>query len=177
MGYDTRSRLPAHAEGGFTYLAVLLAVALLGGGLGASAEVWHTAHTREKERELLFAGHAFRVAIERYYLATPGSEKQFPASLEEMLEDPRVPGIQRYLRRIYRDPLSGQAEWGLVKNPEGRIVGVHSLAEAQPLKTAQFGPDDSRFEGAARYADWVFMYRPERLAARNSTRSGRAQLD
>ena len=48
---------------GFTYLAVLFAVAILGAVLGASAVVWHAQAQRDKEQELLFIGHAYRQAI------------------------------------------------------------------------------------------------------------------
>ncbi|MFA5082297.1 MAG: hypothetical protein WC474_07125, partial [Hydrogenophilaceae bacterium] len=100
---------------GFTYLAILIAIAMMSAVMGVTLDVWHTAQLREKERELLFVGEQFRQAIGRYYLATPGREKKFPASLDELLEDTRLSGVQRYLRRIYRDPTTGVAEWGLVR--------------------------------------------------------------
>ncbi len=161
-------------QAGFTYLGALAAVALLSAVLGATAAVWHTAVTREKERELLFVGQQFRLAIERYHRATPGQVKRFPPTLEALLEDARLPGTQRYLRRLWRDPVTGQAEWGLVKGPDGAILGVHSLSEARPLKTAGFEPEEGRFEGAERYADWVFVYRPAQASARQRPPPGHA---
>ena len=158
--------------GGFTYLGVLAAIALLGAVLGSTVEVWHTAVTREKERQLLFVGQQFRQAIEHYYRNTPGQVKKFPATLDELLEDVRLPGTQRYLRRIYRDPITWSSEWGLVKGPDGGIAGVHSLSEAKPIKTAGFGPDDGSFEGAVRYADWVFAARPGKLGMRGTADLG-----
>lgn len=45
--------------------------------------------------------------------------------------------------------------------PEGGIVGVHSLSEATPIKSGNFGYGDESFEGKAKYSDWVFAYRPQ----------------
>lgn len=150
-------------ENGFTYLGVLAAVAVLGAVMGATVEVWHTSVVREKERQLLFVGQQYRQAIELYYRNTPGQKKSFPPTLEALLEDARLPGTQRYLRRLYRDPITNTADWGLARAEDAGIVGVYSLSTARPLKTAGFGPDDTGFEGADQYAAWVFAARPGHL--------------
>jgi type II secretory pathway pseudopilin PulG len=146
-----------HRERGFTYIGVLVLVVLVGIGLAAAGQVWHTAAKREKERELLFIGNEFRVALYRYAKHTPGKDRRAPMSLEELLRDPRHPGIQRYLRKIYADPMTGGTEWGLVKGPAGEIHGVHSLSTDEPMKIAGFSVADRNFEGAKKYSDWVFM--------------------
>ena len=142
---------------GFTYLTVLFVVAIMGAGLALVGEVWHTAAVREKEAELLFVGYQYRKAIERYYLSGP---RQYPRSLADLLRDPRKPGTERYLRQLYPDPITGKAEWGLVKAPDGGVMGVHSLSDGKPFKTASFRPRDAVFEGAAKYSDWNFVYTP-----------------
>ncbi len=141
---------------GFTYVALLIVVAVMGTVLAATGEVWFTAQRREKERELLFVGGEFRRAIARYAEQEPGGGGRYPKRLEELLQDPRVPGVRRHLRRLYADPVTGRAEWGLLKGTNGDIYGVHSLSEEQPLKMANFDRDDSRFEGRKKYSDWVF---------------------
>ena len=143
---------------GFTYLAALYAVALLAGGLAVAGELWHTAAMREKEAELLFVGHQYRQAIARYYLSGP--QRQFPRTLEDLLRDPRRPGAERYLRRLYADPLTGSMEWGLVKAPDGGIQGVYSLSQAKPFKLSGFKARDQALEGAASYTDWKFLFAP-----------------
>ncbi len=145
-------------ESGFTYLALLAVVAVMGVALAAAGEVWHTALKREKERELLFVGDQFRRAFNLYDRQTPGNARRYPVSLDELLKDPRYPGVQRYLRKIYVDPVTGSSEWGLIKGPNGEIFGVHSLSEDEPLKKSGFSLADSRFEGRTKYSDWVFMY-------------------
>jgi hypothetical protein len=77
--------------------------------------------------------------------------------LEDLLQDPRSPGIRRYLRKIYPDPMTGSAEWGLINGPNGEIYGVHSLSEQEPLKKSNFGVADRQFEGMKKYSEWVFM--------------------
>jgi len=140
---------------GFTYLTVLFMVAILTGGLALVGEVWHTSAAREKEAELLFIGHQYRKAIERYYLSGP--QRQYPRSVEDLLKDPRRPGAERYLRKPYPDPVSG-LPFVLVKAPDGGIVGVRSPSEAQPLKTGGFKVRDAAFEGKAKYSDWQFVH-------------------
>lgn len=142
---------------GYTYLTVLFAVAIMGVGLALTGEVWRTAAMRDKEAELLFVGNQFRQAIGRYYLSGP---RQYPRSLSDLLKDPRRPGTERYLRRLYADPITGGNEWGLVKAPDGGIMGVHSLSPAAPIKTAGFAARDRHLEGAAQYLEWRFVYEP-----------------
>jgi type II secretory pathway pseudopilin PulG len=146
--------------GGFTYVGLLVLIALIGVALAGAAEVWHGAQQREKERELLFVGDQFRRALASYQ-ANGGS---YPARLEDLLKDPRVPGVRRHLRRIYRDPITGSNEWGLVKVGNA-ITGVHSLSTQEPLKKAQFRLVDQDFEGKTKYSDWVFMAKPGQAAA------------
>lgn len=145
---------------GFTYLAVLFMIALMGVMLASVATMWHTARQREKERELLFIGSQFRLAVERYYEKSPGAQKQYPARLEDLLKDSRFVTPQRHLRRVYRDPMTGGSEWGLVKAPQGGIMGIYSLSQGAPLKTGNFHPADKGLEGKQKYAEWVFFYMP-----------------
>lgn len=152
---------------GFTYLLVLFFIASIAVGLSAVGELWSTSRQQEREVELLFAGNAIRQAIGAYYLATPGPLKQYPASLEQLLKDPRFPDTQRYLRRLYPDPITGSTEWALIKAPQGGIMGVASASEAAPLKRAGFRAPNQVFEEQAirlkdklRYRDWEFVYNP-----------------
>ena len=119
---------------GFTYIGLLIAVVLLGIGLALVGEVWNTAVKRDRERELLFVGDQFRQAIGRYYESSPGV-KQYPRKLEDLLEDKRFPVMKRYLRRIYLDPMTGKADWGLVMQGD-QILGVYSPSKDTPIKVA-----------------------------------------
>jgi len=152
----------ARQQRGFTYIAILLAIALHGAVMAAAGSVWHTAQKRERERELLFIGDQFRSAIRAYAQSGPGARGQLPRTLDDLLLDPRSPGSKRHLRKVFVDPITWKAEWGLVKTPDGNaILGVYSLSEEAPLKKADFLPADRAFEGAARYSDWKFVYKPQ----------------
>jgi hypothetical protein len=151
---------------GFTYLTALFIVAILAGGLVLVGEVWHTFAMREKEVELLWIGHQYRKAIGAYYEATPGNVKRYPRTLEDLLKDGRGPGTERHLRKRYPDPITGKNEWGLVKAPDGGILGVYSLSTERPLKTAHFRVRDAAFEDTQKYWEWAFVHTPPAQPAR-----------
>jgi type II secretory pathway pseudopilin PulG len=146
------------SERGFTYVAVLILVATLGAVGAAFGELTSHGAQREREQDLLFVGNEYRQAIARYHRATPGAFNRYPHKLEDLLEDRRFPTPVRHLRRLYRDPMTGEAEWGLLKAPEGGIRGVHSLSTETPIKSGNFAWRDHALEGAAKYSDWHFAY-------------------
>lgn len=160
-------------QGGFTYLAILFFVAVLGVGLAAVGEVWDTASRRDKERDLLQAGRELRDAIGRYYAAPSGGAARYPSGLEDLLKDSRVPGIRRHLRRIPVDPMTGKTDWATVAAPGGGIAGVHSRSEDEPLKTANFGLGEEGFDGTKKYSEWRFVFVPDPKASLPAIRSPR----
>ena len=130
---------------GFTYVGFLVFVAVAGAGAAAYAEIVSHAMQREKEAELLFRGNAYQAAIASYYKAG----QRWPQSLEQLLEDERYPMPVRHLRKLYRDPMTGQADWALVQAPDGGgVMGVYSRSEEAPIKTANFPAANSTFEKA-----------------------------
>lgn len=167
--------MSAGKESGFTYVAVLILVATLGAVGAAFGELTSRAAQREREQELLFAGNEYRKAIESYYRRTPGAFARYPRKLEDLLEDRRFPLPVRHLRRLYRDPMTG-GDWGLVKSPDGFIMGVHSPSQEEPIKSAGFAYRDRAFEGARTYADWQFVHAgdsPPGLSAAEAAKSAR----
>jgi type II secretory pathway pseudopilin PulG len=144
-------------SGGFTYLALLITLAILGVSLAASVEEWLMVQRREKEKQLLFVGGEFRRAIASYANKSGNPLSRYPFSLEDLLKDPRYPVTQRHLRKIYTDPITGTTDWGLIKGPSGEIYGVYSRSDEAPLKTANFDPANRQFEGREKYSEWIFM--------------------
>jgi type II secretory pathway pseudopilin PulG len=143
------------SSGGFTYIGLLLAIAIVGFFIAAVSEVWHMGLKREREAELLFAGDQIRRALTRYATSAPGGER-YPRRLEDLLRDPRYPLPRRYLRQVYRDPMSADGTWGLVKSGDF-IIGVNSSSEEEPLKTGAFAFADRAFEEKKKYSEWIFM--------------------
>ena len=152
------------AQSGFTYLFVLMLIALIGMGLAAAGTLWHAGAQREREADLLFIGDQYRRAIRGYYELDP-AQPRLPQSVDDLLEDHRRPNIVRHLRRAYRDPLAG-GEFALIRDPVSRgIVGVYSLAPGRPFKIAGFSSKDEAFNGAKGYAGWRFVFIPSPGAA------------
>lgn len=142
-------------QSGFTYLGVLFLVALMGGVLASAGQLWAVQAQRERERDLLWVGGQYAQALRSYYRSSPGVA-QYPATFEELLEDNRFPSPQRHLRQLYRDPMTGASEWGMLRSVDGRIAGVYSLSERRPLKQHGFSEPWVDFAGMARYSDWLF---------------------
>lgn len=147
----------ARTPGGFSYLGLMFLIALMGLTAAMAGSAWSFAAQREQERELLFAGREYRRAIERYRQAHAGLPQPYPTALDQLLggTDRLLP--QRHLRRLYLDPMTGSSEWGLVKSPQGGIVGVYSLSTRQPVRTRGVYADESiNFAKARSYRDWAF---------------------
>lgn len=141
-------------DAGFTYLGVLFLVGLLVLTAGMASAVWATAQQREHERQLAFAGRQYQLAVERYRQQAHGSEASFPREIAHLLRDPRVPGVRRFLRQPYVDPMTDKPDWGLVRLADGSIVGVHSLSS----RTAIGGPPDAPgISGGKTYREWRFI--------------------
>ena len=180
---------PLSARAGFTYMGMLVIILIIGITTAVVGQSWKIAAKREKEKELLWRGHQFRLAINRYYQArlkgktaagaqAPVNASYYPTSMDDLLKDPNAPGTVRYLRKIYTDPMTGKADWALDPPPGGSNIeggavasgehfgGVHSVSDAEPLKKNNFDLEDIKFtniSGAgrkARYSDWLFDYDP-----------------
>ena len=150
------------AQSGFTYLFVLMLIALIGMGLVAAGTLWSTDVKRAREADLLFIGNQYRQAIRSYYELEPG-QPRLPQSIDELLEDHRRPNVVRHLRRAWRDPFTGEA-FALIRMPDSHgITGVHSQSMGHTFKIAGFSSENSTFTEAATYADWQFVFVPPAL--------------
>jgi type II secretory pathway pseudopilin PulG len=151
----------AGEQRGFTFIGLLVTVAVMGLLLTLVARVWSTSEQRERETQLLFAGHAYRLAIGSYF----ASGHRFPATLEELLQDERNPIPRHHLRRLYPDPMTGKADWTLVLTPDGQgIMGVASSAKVAPLKRRNFVFNDQAFTDADCVCLWQFIYYANRFS-------------
>lgn len=86
---------------GFTYVGVLLGVALIGVGLSVIATVWSKEAERQRAAEAKWVLAQYERALKSYYNAAPGSVKELPATLDELLSDQRHLGVLRHLRKKY----------------------------------------------------------------------------
>ena len=141
--------------GGYALLVALVTLALLASLVSASSRAWRTAAQREREQELVFRGEAIRQAITSYVNARPSSP-EWPASLDDLLQDRRFSPPRPHLRRRYVDPFTGQADWVLITDPSApaRFYGVRSRATATALN--QQVAKNLGAEGSC-VCDWRFV--------------------
>lgn len=163
----TMPAVARRSQRGMLLLGVLVFLAILGMSLGLAGQRWADARQRDDEAELLKVGLEYQRAIESYYMKSPKTPRQYPTSLGDLLEDPRYPMPVRHLRKLYRDPMAPDKDWGLVQRGSA-IVGVYSQAPGAPFRTANFDPGiPDSFGEAGSYADWKFV-------ARGTAATGRA---
>lgn len=158
-------------QGGFTYLGLIILVAIIGLAATAALQVGAIAQRREAEQELLQIGREYYDALVRYSNATPPGQSNLPASVHDLLVDPRFPDLRHHLRKLAIDPLTGNNEWGLVygvSTSGSGIVGFYSLSEARPIKIDNFDTIFAAFKDKTSYRDWVFTTQPPLLADPNA---------
>lgn len=150
---------------GFTYLGLIILVAIIGLVGAASLKVGALMQRAAAEEELLFIGAAFSDALRSYAAATPPGQPQQPPTLQELLKDPRFPGTRRHLRKIFVDPITGKAEWGVmyVGDKQG-VLGVYSLSDAAPLKVGNFDARFLNMENKSKLSDWKFTLSSQTIA-------------
>jgi type II secretory pathway pseudopilin PulG len=144
---------------GFTYIGLLIAVAIIAVAAAAALQIGAVAQRRAAEDELLGIGLEFKAAIRSYFETTPvGMPTGAPRRLEDLLRDPRFPGVKRHLRKIYSDPLTGSNDWGIVRSDDGGILGVYSKAQGVPIRQENFPDEFFHFKHGQSYKRWVFVY-------------------
>ncbi len=144
---------------GFTYIALLAAIVIIGITLGSATKSWQNVAQREKEEELLFRGNQYRLAIESYY--NYQGRRQFPNTIDVLLKDERSPNGKRHLRQQYKDPITGE-DFEVVRDMlhGNAIKGVYSKSEKMPIKQANFPEELKDFEGKTKFSEWQFIIEP-----------------
>ena len=117
---------------GFTYLWVLVAIAVLGIGLVAASEVWQPTARRQRLEQLEWAGTQYTKAIGAYVESTPGIGKNYPEHIDELLEDRRFAVPRRHLRQFYGNPVALDGHWELIMGSDLRIHGVRARLPWDP---------------------------------------------
>ncbi len=163
-------------QSGFLLILLLGSIALIGIAVTVAAEQWTMISRRAKEAELLYRGGRIYLAIQRYSGKVPGVP-QYPEKLEDLLKDPRSQTTIRYLRKITKDPITGE-DWIPILAGNGRIMGVRSSSHEKPIKQDGFPPEFKSFKDANHYCRWEFKFVPGQpvqtptLNAPASTQSG-----
>lgn len=145
----------ALAQRGAILLAVLVMLALVAYASQGMLMDTSRQQQRANEEELLFVGEQYRQAIESYLRATPNGVRRYPASLEDLVADNRFPQPRRHLRKLFRDPMSPQTDWVLIKMGTS-LIGVRSQSKGEPFRKAGFTSKQENFASAQAYSDWEF---------------------
>ena len=144
-------------DGGFTYLSLIILVAIIGLVTASTLKLGALAQRSRAEQQLLDIGAAFSDALQSYADATPAGFPPQPPSLKALLRDPRFPGVRRHLRKVFVDPITGKAEWGITYlGDKVGVLAVYSLSDAKPVKIGNF---PARFQGLAgkqKISEWRF---------------------
>lgn len=144
--------------GGFTYLSVIIVVAIIGLVTAASLKLGATIQRSRAEQQLLVIGAAFSDALQSYADATPSGQLPQPATLKDLLRDPRFPTPRRHLRKIFVDPMTGKDEWGIVYlGAKTGVVAVYSLSDAKPVKIGNFPARFQSLAGKRKISEWRFV--------------------
>ena len=143
-------------EAGFTYLVVMIAIAMMGLAMMMAARQWKTMMQRELEADLLAKGIEIQTALALYSASKKAGRMMpgefYPQSLVELTRPPRP-----FLRKVYQDPI-GHGEWQLVKSPAGGVMGVRSASKSKPIKQSDFPLAVRHFQGKPTHYDWVFLH-------------------
>ncbi len=107
---------------GFAMAGLLVSLSVMGLMMAMALPVWSVAAKREREAELIFRGEQYARAIELYQRKVAGA---FPADLDMLVE-------QRYLRRIYEDPMTEDGEFQLILQAQMAQAGGTPETAATP---------------------------------------------
>ncbi len=149
------------SEKGFTLLAALFILMIMGIMLGKMGESWSMIMRRDREEELLFRGKQIKTAIQRFN----DNDTKFGKGvggvkgLDSLMKDYRSLETNRYLRKEWKDPITGK-DWQFIKDPIKGVIGVASPSDQKPLKKANFSEEFKYFEGKEKYSQWQFVNLP-----------------
>jgi type II secretory pathway pseudopilin PulG len=147
-----------HPSRGFTYVGLIIVVAIIALVAATTIKLGVLLQRRAAEEDLLEVGAAFADALKSYADASlPGQSRQ-PASVAELLRDPRFPNVRRHLRKLYLDPVTGSSTWGVMRSlDQVGIIGFYSLSEAMPIKQSNFAERFQQFDHKQHLSEWKFM--------------------
>jgi general secretion pathway protein G len=153
-------------EAGFTLLELIIALGIIAILAAGAIPVARNFIKREKEIELRRNLREIRKAIDAYQLACqvgligpldkpPQENMCYPESLEVLVEGVippnQVDGKIRWLRRIPKDPFTGNTEWGtrsVDDDPDSIGMGSNGVFDVYSKST------ERALDGKTQYKDW-----------------------
>jgi hypothetical protein len=120
---------PKNDERGFALLVVFLLAAAVAFALYEEVPRVAFESARDKEQILMDRGNQYKRAIELFYTVN----KRYPAELKDLENT----NDKRFLRRRYKDPMTGQDEWRLIHTNGAALTD--SLVQKPPAQNAANG--------------------------------------
>lgn len=109
-----RARSKLVSQSGYVLLGVMLLITLMLIALTVAAPRVAQQVKREKEEELIHRGQEYCTAIGKFFKANNGL---YPSSLDQ-LENTNT---KRFLRKRYKDPMTGKDDWRLIHVGESQL--------------------------------------------------------
>ena len=126
-------------QGGFVLLTLLFTAAAIAVQLAITLPRAAMEAQRIREEKLIYRGEQYKRAIALYYR----KHQKYPQEIDD-LEDTNG---QRFLRRRYKDPLTGEEEWRVIHmGPDGRFKDslIYDTEDEQERLRGGFGSAGSR---------------------------------
>jgi hypothetical protein len=138
----------ASSEAGYILLIVMMMATLLLISLAAAAPSIYVEGQREKEKELIFRGEQYAMAIIRFHQQF----KRYPTSVKELLHTNNM----SFLRQAYPDPMTRSGKWRFIHATangvilDSKILGPPGKQQKKPLgsnnenSTSQSGSSETQ---------------------------------
>jgi type II secretory pathway pseudopilin PulG len=101
-------------ESGYVLLAVMLAFTLILIALSIEAPRIAQQIKRDKEEELVHRGKDYAMAVKRFVHKSGG---RYPLTIEQLEDTNHI----RFLRKRYKDPMTGESDWRMVHVGEAQV--------------------------------------------------------
>src|SRR5262252_9178447 len=129
------------ADAGFSLAAVIFFITAASIFIAAVVPAYQMQAKRQMEEELIFRGEEYTRAIQKY-------QRRFavyPSSVDQLVSTNSL----RFLRRAYKDPITGKEFRLITINPDGTLSGSKTFTQnpnTQPLfgNTQQFGQQQNQ---------------------------------
>jgi type II secretory pathway pseudopilin PulG len=114
-----------NSQSGYALLIILILVTLMSIALAAAIPAIKTQIRREQEIELQHRGDQYVRAIQKYY----HKKGSYPNSIDQLMSD----GTTRFLRKRYKDPLTGKDDWRIIHFGEAKYPPkIKGIGGSQP---------------------------------------------
>jgi type II secretory pathway pseudopilin PulG len=103
------------SEEGYSLVALIGSITIMFILMAAATPTWRYIMKNDREEELLFRGGEIADAIVRFQKKNANA---YPTSLDQLVKG-------RFLRRLYKDPMSADGKWRLVHQGQAPVPGAN----------------------------------------------------